>query len=110
MRPPSSQARLRQGSRHASMGVTSKRKECKAMSISDPSNRHLGTFAEGENEPDAHPEEAHVGTFAEGEAEPEAHPEEGHVGTFAEGEADREDYPEEAHVGTFAKGEEQTAE
>ncbi len=35
------------------------------MSISDPSNRHLGTFAEGEREPEAHPEEAHVGTFAE---------------------------------------------
>ena len=46
---------------------------------------HHGTFAEGESNPEAHPEEAHVGTFAEGECEPAAHPEEAHVGGFAEG-------------------------
>jgi hypothetical protein len=77
------------------------------MSISDPANRRVGTFAEGECEPEAHPE-ARVGTFAEGECDPEAHPEEGHVGTFAEGECDPEVHPQEGHVGTFAEGEEQT--
>ena len=42
-------------------------KGVRAMSNSDPSNRHLGSFAEGECEPEAHPEERHVGTFVEGE-------------------------------------------
>jgi hypothetical protein len=52
----------------------------------------------------------HKGTFAEGEADPEDHPEETLVGTFAEGEADPEDHPEETRVGTFAEGEEQLIE
>ena len=51
-------------------------------------------------------EERHHGTFAEGEADPEEHPEDEHVGTFAEGEADPEEHPEDEHVGTFAEGEE----
>ena len=50
----------------------------------------------------------HKGTFAEGECDPQDHPEETHVGTFAEGESDPQDYPEDTHVGTFAEGEEQS--
>ena len=30
--------------------------------------RQQGSFAEGESDPDQHPEDEHVGTFAEGEA------------------------------------------
>jgi hypothetical protein len=45
---------------------------------------HVGTFAEGESDPEAHPDELHVGTFAEGESDPEDHPEEDDVGTFGE--------------------------
>ena len=64
--------------------------------------RHHGTFAEGEADPEEHPEDEHVGTFAEGEADPKGHPEDEHVGTFAEGEELLdEDEPEKHREGSW---------
>ncbi len=55
------------------------------MSTSDPSEQ-VGTFATGQDDPEAHPEDTNVGTFATGQDDPEAHPEESNVGTFADTE------------------------
>jgi hypothetical protein len=47
-------------------------------------------------------EERHHGSFAEGEADPEEHPEDEHVGTFAEGEELLgEDNPEKHREGSW---------
>jgi hypothetical protein len=66
--------------------------------MSEEERRH-GSFAEGESDPDQHPEDEHVGTFAEGEANPE---DEERVGRFSEGEEELgEDDPEKHREGSF---------
>jgi hypothetical protein len=59
------------------------------MSTSDPSEE-VGTFASGQDDPQAHPEDADVGTFASGQDDPQAHPEDADVGTFADSETREE--------------------
>jgi hypothetical protein len=77
------------------------------MSAAEQSDRHPGTFADGEAHPESFAGEEHVGTFAEGEAHPGSFAGEEHVGNYAEGEAHPESFAGEAHVGTYAQGEEQ---
>ncbi|HEY7621120.1 MAG TPA: hypothetical protein VH834_15190 [Solirubrobacteraceae bacterium] len=55
-------------------------------------------------------EERHHGSFAEGEADPDKYPEDENVGTFAEGEADPADYADEDRAGRFSEGEEELGE
>jgi hypothetical protein len=50
-----------------------------------PRDKHVGTFAEGEETP---PRDEEVGSFAEGH---ETLPRDEHVGSFAEGEEPRDD-------------------
>ena len=57
--------------------------------------RHHGSFAEGESDPEQFADDEKVGDFGEGQES--EHDE--HVGTFAEGEA--EDDPEEGREGSF---------
>jgi hypothetical protein len=62
--------------------------------------RHHGGFAEGEADPEAHPDDEHVGHFSEGQES--EHSDEGHVGRFSEGEeALGEDDPEKHREGSF---------
>jgi hypothetical protein len=62
--------------------------------------RHHGSFAEGEADPDDYPDEEHVGHFSEGQES--EHSDEGHVGRFSEGEeALGEDDPEKHREGSF---------
>jgi hypothetical protein len=66
---------------------------------------HRGSFAEGEADPEEHPEDEHVGHFSEGQES--AHSDEGHVGRFSEGEEELgEDDPEKHVKGRFSEGEE----
>jgi hypothetical protein len=67
-------------------------------SVQDESERHEGSFAEGE---ETRPRDEHEGSFAEGE---ETLPRDRHHGSFAEGE---ETLPHDEHEGSFAEGEEE---
>ncbi|MGO9752316.1 MAG: hypothetical protein ACLP8S_07520 [Solirubrobacteraceae bacterium] len=53
------------------------------MSTADPSEQ-VGSFATGQEDPEAHPEDNQVGSFATGQEDPEAFPEDEQVGTFAD--------------------------
>jgi hypothetical protein len=67
-------------------------------------HRHEGSFAEGAEEAEHHPErEGAKGDFAEG-AEEAKHT---HEGSFAEGIEEVEHHPEREAGGTFAEGEEE---
>jgi hypothetical protein len=61
-----------------------------------------GSFADGEATANADCAQ-HVGTFSDGQADPDAYPEDGEVGTFADGEAQPDSYAGEDHEGTFAQ-------
>jgi hypothetical protein len=64
--------------------------------------RHSGSFAEGESDPDKFPEDEHKGHFSEGQES--EHSDEEHVGRFSEGEeALGEDDPEKHHKGRFGE-------
>jgi len=74
--------------------------------ISDEEHEHKGSFAEGQEEREHHPESEHEGDFAEGqEVEVPAAERAVNTGTFAQGEADREHHEERA--GDLAEGAEQ---
>jgi hypothetical protein len=61
--------------------------------------RHSGSFAEGESDPEEYPEDEHVGHFSEGQ---ETEDEEDHLGRFSEGEEELgEDDPEKHREGHF---------
>jgi hypothetical protein len=62
-------------------------------------HNHEGSFAEGVEETEHHPEHM-KGDFAEGEEEG-AHR---HEGTFAEGVEETEHHPEDERKGDFAEG------
>jgi hypothetical protein len=70
--------------------------------MADESDRHEheGSFAEGVEDVEHHPEDEKKGDFAEGVEERE-HP---HEGSFAEGVEDVEHYPEDEKKGDFAEG------
>ena len=69
----------------------------------DEEHRHEGTFAEGQEQREHHPEDAHEhGDFAEGEELEEHH----HEGSFAEGQERREHHAEDDPHGRFSRGEE----
>ena len=74
--------------------------------IADEEHEHKGSFAEGQEVREHHPEVEREGDFAEGQEEVD-HPAGGaeHTGTFAEGEADEGHH--EAPAGDFAEGVEQ---
>ena len=64
-----------------------------------------GSFADGESDPQAHPEDEEVGDFAEGEELPDS-AEEHHHGRFSEGqEVLGEEDPEKHVEGRFSTGE-----
>jgi hypothetical protein len=52
-------------------------------------------------------EERHTGSFAEGESDPEEYPEDENLGRFSEGQETEEDSD---HVGRFSEGEEELGE
>jgi hypothetical protein len=61
--------------------------------------RHHGSFAEGESDPEDYPEDENVGRFIEGQ---ETEEEDEHVGRFSEGEEELgEDDPEKHREGHF---------
>jgi hypothetical protein len=62
-------------------------------------HEHEGSFAEGVEEAEHHPE-GEKGDFAEGEEESEHK----HEGSFAEGIEDVEHHPEDETKGDFAEG------
>lgn len=63
-------------------------------------HEHEGSFAEGQEETEHHPErEAHSDFAGEGEGSQHRH-----EGSFAEGEEETEHHPESEHRGTFAEG------
>jgi hypothetical protein len=54
------------------------------MSAPESTDRHIGTFATGQDDPVAHPEGTDVGTFATGQDDPETNPEDTNIGSFAD--------------------------
>jgi hypothetical protein len=62
-------------------------------------HHHEGSFAEGEETEEHHPEEE-KGSFAEGQEE-EMHR---HEGDFAEGQEEEERHPEDSTHGDFSRG------
>jgi hypothetical protein len=63
-------------------------------------HEHEGTFAEGVEETEHHPERDTKGDFAKGEEMREHR----HEGTFAEGVEETEHHPERERKGDFAEG------
>jgi hypothetical protein len=63
-------------------------------------HEHEGSFAEGGEEIEHHPELDTKGDFAEGEEEGEHR----HEGSFAEGVEETEHHPEDHTKGDFAEG------
>ncbi len=72
--------------------------------------KHEGSFAEGLEDIEKHPEDSAEGDFAAGqEKDPTAH-EHRHEGTFATGEEAVEHHPEVRSKGDFAKGQDEGQE
>ena len=68
----------------------------------DEEHRHEGSFAEGQELEEQHPEDAHQhGDFAVGEEREEHH----HEGDFAEGQETEEHHGEDETHGRFSRGE-----
>jgi hypothetical protein len=62
--------------------------------------RHSGSFAEGESDPEHYPDDEHVGHYSEGQES--EHDDDEHVGRFSEGEEELgEDDPEKHREGHF---------
>jgi hypothetical protein len=68
-------------------------------------HRHEGTFAEGQETVEHHPEEAPKSRFARGQREKPG-PEHWHEGEFAEGQETVDHHPEVDRGGDFAEGQE----
>ena len=63
----------------------------------------VGSFATGQENPEAYPEDRDVGSFVE---DPNAQPDH-QVGSFATGEEDPKAHPEDTEVGSFTTGEDE---
>jgi hypothetical protein len=68
--------------------------------MTDEEHDHEGTFAEGQEQVEHHPERERRGGFAE------EHDEHQHEGTFATGQERDEHHPEHGRHGDFAEGQE----
>ena len=69
--------------------------------MTDEEHTHEGTFADGQEREEHHPEAEQRGEFAEEHAGHQ------HEGTFAEGQEEEEHHPEGSRHGDFAEGQEQ---
>ena len=56
---------------------------------------HEGSFAEGQEDAEHHPEDEDMGDFAEGQESEGTHEAGHHKGSFAEGQEDEETHPED---------------
>jgi hypothetical protein len=78
------------------------------MSEREGHERHEGTFAEGQEEEEHHPEREQGPDFARGQEDrPEPPQEEEHKGTFAEGQEEEEHHPEREPGPDFARGQDE---
>ena len=69
--------------------------------MTEDEHAHEGTFAEGQEREEHHPERERRGEFAEDADEHQ------HEGTFAEGQEREEHHPEAGRHGDYAEGQEQ---
>lgn len=69
--------------------------------MTEDEHAHEGTFAEGQEREEHHPEHERRGEFAEDADEHQ------HEGTFAEGQEREEHHPEASRHGDYAEGQEQ---
>ncbi|MDQ6880087.1 MAG: hypothetical protein M3082_20785 [Candidatus Dormibacteraeota bacterium] len=72
--------------------------------------KHEGSFAEGVEDIEKHPEDSNKGDFAKGQEKDPASHEHRHEGSFATGEEVVEHHPETRSKGDFAKGQEDVEE